>query len=59
VTWKHGLSLLTVVPQAWLVAAGIYTVDGDINDLALLARLFGMCSFTHVLHLAAQVRTRS
>ena len=44
------------MPQAWLVAAGVYTVDGDINDRALLDRLFGMCSFTHVLHLAAQVR---
>ncbi len=42
--------------QARLVAAGVYTVDGDINDRALLASLFGMCSFSHVLHLAAQVR---
>ena len=41
--------------QARLVAAGVYTVDGDINDRALLASLFAMCSFSHVLHLAAQV----
>ena len=38
------------------MAAGVYTVDGDINDRALLASLFAMCSFSHVLHLAAQVR---
>ena len=37
------------------MAAGVYTVDGDITDRALLASLFAMCSFSHVLHLAAQV----
>ena len=38
------------------MAAGVYTVDGDINDRPLLDSLFAMCSFSHVLHLAAQVR---
>ncbi len=35
---------------------GVYTVDGDINDAELLRKLFSTCHFTHVLHLAAQVR---
>ena len=47
------------LPQAHLVAAGVYTVDGDINDIDLLVKLFGTCKFTHVLHLAAQVQTLS
>lgn len=43
--------------QAQLLAAGAFIVDGDLNDHILLAQIFGMCHFTHVLHLAAQVRT--
>lgn len=42
--------------QAQLLSAGMYTVDGDLNDRPLLQQLFAMCRFTHVLHLAAQVR---
>ena len=42
--------------QARLAGAGVYTADGDLNDRSLLARLFALCEFTHVLHLAAQVR---
>ena len=41
------------------MAAGVYTVDGDINDTELLVKLFDICKFTHVLHLAAQVDTSS
>ena len=41
--------------QAQLLAAGAHVVDGDLNDHLLLGQLFGMCQFTHVLHLAAQV----
>lgn len=33
----------------------MYTVDGDLNDAALLRKLFDECQVTHVLHLAAQV----
>lgn len=43
--------------QAQLLAAGAFIVDGDLNDHILLAQIFGMCHFTHVLHLAAQVHT--
>jgi hypothetical protein len=53
-TWQEALTLVRP-PQAHLVAAGVYTVDGDINDTDLLVKLFGICKFTHVLHLAAQV----
>lgn len=41
--------------QANAETAGVYTVDGDLNDAALLRQLFDECPFTHVLHLAAQV----
>lgn len=34
---------------------GVYTVDGDINDMDLLQQLFDICKFTHIVHLAAQV----
>nr|XP_043626733.1 UDP-glucuronate 4-epimerase 1-like [Erigeron canadensis] len=34
---------------------GVFIVDGDINDRRLLAALFDTTSFTHVIHLAAQV----
>ena len=33
-------------------------VGGDINDITLLKKLFELVTFTHVLHLAAQVRVR-
>lgn len=38
--------------------AGVYTVDGDINDVDLVRKLFATCRFTHVLHLAAQAGVR-
>ena len=41
--------------QAFAASNGVYIVDGDINDAPLLADLFDLCDFTHVLHLAAQV----
>jgi len=41
--------------QARAMSTGVYIADGDLNDQPLLRHLFGMCSFTHVLHLAAQV----
>ena len=43
--------------QAMLGGHGILVVDGDINDGPLLAKLFDVAAFTHVLHLAAQVLT--
>lgn len=36
-------------------AGGVHTVDGDINDVDLLGKLFAVCQFTHVVHMAAQV----
>ena len=35
-----------------------FIVEGDLNDQLLLARLFELVHFTHVLHLAAQVSSR-
>ena len=41
--------------QAKALAEDVHVVDGDLNDGPLLRRLFRLCDFTHVLHLAAQV----
>ncbi|KAL6556293.1 UDP-glucuronate 4-epimerase 3 [Orobanche gracilis] len=37
---------------------GIYILEADINDAALLGRLFEVVHFTHVMHLAAQAGVR-
>ncbi|RZC49280.1 hypothetical protein C5167_017705 [Papaver somniferum] len=37
---------------------GIFIVEGDINDAKLLAKLFDVVAFTHVMHLAAQAGVR-
>ncbi|CAN6470095.1 unnamed protein product [Victoria cruziana] len=39
-------------------SVGLYIVEGDINDSSLLAKLFDVVPFTHVLHLAAQAGVR-
>ncbi|XP_065859380.1 UDP-glucuronate 4-epimerase 3 [Euphorbia lathyris] len=44
--------------QALLERSGIYIVEGDINDGALLKKLFEIVPFTHVMHLAAQAGVR-
>lgn len=44
--------------QALLERTGIFIVDGDINDEALLRKLFEVVAFTHVMHLAAQAGVR-
>ncbi|CAA2991645.1 UDP-glucuronate 4-epimerase 3 [Olea europaea subsp. europaea] len=44
--------------QALLERTGIYIVEGDINDVALLKKLFDIAGFTHVMHLAAQAGVR-
>lgn len=44
--------------QALLDRSGIFIVEGDINDMALLKKLFDVVSFTHVMHLAAQAGVR-
>lgn len=36
----------------------IFIVEGDLNDAALLKKLFDLISFTHVMHLAAQAGVR-
>lgn len=43
---------------ALLARSGVYVVDGDIADAELLAKLFDVVPFTHVLHLAAQAGVR-
>ncbi|XP_073285627.1 UDP-glucuronate 4-epimerase 3-like [Primulina huaijiensis] len=36
----------------------VFIIEGDINDAALLGRLFEIVQFTHVMHLAAQAGVR-
>ncbi|PWA62236.1 NAD-dependent epimerase/dehydratase [Artemisia annua] len=36
----------------------IFIVEGDINDMRMLAKLFEVVKFTHVMHLAAQAGVR-
>ncbi|PHU11117.1 UDP-glucuronate 4-epimerase 4 [Capsicum chinense] len=36
----------------------VFVVEGDINDMKLLVRLFEIAKFTHVMHLAAQAGVR-
>ncbi|KAL6953849.1 UDP-glucuronate 4-epimerase 3 [Sarracenia purpurea var. burkii] len=38
--------------------AGVFIVEGDINDSDLLHKLFDVAPFTHVIHLAAQAGVR-
>lgn len=44
--------------QKLLENAGIFIVEGDINDMSLLVKLFETVKFTHVMHLAAQAGVR-
>ncbi|CAJ1943518.1 unnamed protein product [Sphenostylis stenocarpa] len=44
--------------QRLLDRAGVFIVDGDLNDAALLRKLFDVVPFTHVMHLAAQAGVR-
>ena len=44
--------------QALLEYSGVFIIEGDINDMMLLKKLFELVTFTHVLHLAAQARMR-
>lgn len=41
-----------------LERAGVFVVEGDINDSELLRKLFDLVEFTHVMHLAAQAGVR-
>merc|ERR1712151_1247515 len=43
---------------AALEAAGVVTLDADLNDKQTLRRVFDLCKFTHVLNLAAQAGVR-
>ncbi|KAK4792591.1 hypothetical protein SAY86_023026 [Trapa natans] len=44
--------------QNILSRSGVFVVEGDINDHALLKKLFDVVPFTHVMHLAAQAGVR-
>ncbi|KAF9668823.1 hypothetical protein SADUNF_Sadunf14G0043400 [Salix dunnii] len=44
--------------QELLERSGVFIVEGDINDVALLKKLFEVVPFTHVMHLAAQAGVR-
>ncbi|XP_047941050.1 UDP-glucuronate 4-epimerase 1 [Salvia hispanica] len=41
-----------------LNSQNIFVVEGDINDARMLAKLFEIVAFTHVMHLAAQAGVR-
>ncbi|XP_020093917.1 UDP-glucuronate 4-epimerase 3-like [Ananas comosus] len=43
---------------ALLWRAGVFVVEGDINDAPLLRKVFDAAPFSHVLHLAAQAGVR-
>jgi UDP-glucuronate 4-epimerase len=44
--------------QALLNRKGVFIIEGDINDVVLLKRLFEIVRFSHVMHLAAQAGVR-
>ncbi|XP_027334432.1 UDP-glucuronate 4-epimerase 6 [Abrus precatorius] len=44
--------------QAVLAKHQVFVVEGDLNDTPLLAKLFDVVAFTHILHLAAQAGVR-
>ncbi|WJX60416.1 UDP-glucuronate 4-epimerase 5 [Trifolium repens] len=44
--------------QKLLSRAGVFVVEGDINDEKLLHKIFDVVPFTHVMHLAAQAGVR-
>ena len=44
--------------QDILESKGIYTAEGDLADAEFVEELLDACSFTHVLHLAAQAGVR-
>ncbi|KAL9387196.1 hypothetical protein Peur_020320 [Populus x canadensis] len=44
--------------QKVLERSGVFVVEGDINDVKLLQKLFDVVYFTHVMHLAAQAGVR-
>ncbi|KAK8356905.1 hypothetical protein V6Z12_A05G385300 [Gossypium hirsutum] len=45
--------------KSLLNSHGILVVEGDLNDAKLLAKLFDVVAFTHVMHLAAQAGVSS
>lgn len=44
--------------KSLLEKSDVFIVEGDINDGALLQKLFDLVKFTHVMHLAAQAGVR-
>uniref|UniRef100_A0A5B6ZSH3 UDP-glucuronate 4-epimerase n=1 Tax=Davidia involucrata TaxID=16924 RepID=A0A5B6ZSH3_DAVIN len=44
--------------KALLNSHNVFIVEGDVNDARLLAKLFDVVAFTHVMHLAAQAGVR-
>ncbi|KAA3468376.1 UDP-glucuronate 4-epimerase 1-like [Gossypium australe] len=44
--------------QSLLHSQAILVVEGDLNDVRLMAKLFDLVAFTHVMHLAAQAGVR-
>lgn len=44
--------------KALLGSHNVFIVEGDVNDAKLIAKLFDIVEFTHVMHLAAQAGVR-
>lgn len=44
--------------KALVNSRNIFIVEGDVNDMKLLTKLFDVVAFTHVMHLAAQAGVR-
>ncbi|XP_022888098.1 UDP-glucuronate 4-epimerase 1-like [Olea europaea var. sylvestris] len=44
--------------QSLLNSHNIFVVEGDVNDQRMLAKLFDIVAFSHVMHLAAQAGVR-
>jgi UDP-glucuronate 4-epimerase len=44
--------------KSLLHSHNIFIVEGDVNDVRLLTKLFDIVAFTHVMHLAAQAGVR-
>ena len=49
---------LKTARKSLLEGQGLFVVEGDLNDAKLLAKLFDVVAFTHVMHLAAQAGVR-
>ncbi|KAL2344667.1 hypothetical protein Fmac_005952 [Flemingia macrophylla] len=55
---KHARHRLKVCLPLSFECASVFMVEGNMNDVTLFNKLFGVVPFNHVLHLAAQASVR-